>query len=302
MTSTPETSDGLIPLKRVVRAVIVLGGLLWSTWTPAEQTPGYSYLISYQGFFTAGLEVDIGRVELRPGGEEREILMLASTRGFETAELLVPVRFCYRSRSDLDGLSTRQADWWSRIGDKVSRGSLLVDKSRQQVLRLHAERKLNSGFAPADDDLLPARASSNETDQDRDETPFPATGAPLDRLGMIQYLRRQPLKVGETLSLPATNGRDLAGYRIEVMAREELTWESGKRDTFKLHLQPLLTDEDADDYPTWLWLSADQQRLPLRFRSEHGHGRFEMRLSAKQLDTGVHCPVPEAVGLELPDV
>ncbi len=260
-----------------------------------------TFVVSYQGLFTAGLEVDIGRIDLQleaTDSRQQEVLMRASTRDFDTAELIMPVRFCYRSRQDSVNGGTRQADWWSRIGGKASRGRLLVDRERQRVLRLHSERKLEQTH-DEDDGILPAWAAPATIDQDRDEAPFPAAGVPLDRLGMIQHLRRRPLAVGEHLKLPATNGRQLVGYRIEVEAEEEVLWNQRPLKALRLRLQPL-EQGDSKDRPSWLWLSTDEQRLPLRMRSTHPHGSFEMRLANDGYDSGVQCPVPEAVELELP--
>ena len=107
--------------------------------------------------------------------------------------------------------------------------------------------------------------------------------------------------MGGRLRLPATNGRQLIGYEVEVEAGDEFLWNESLLKTLRLRLQPLEQGE-TKDRPVWLWLSADERRLPLRFLSEHPHGSFEMRLVTDGAESGVQCPVPEAMELELPKV
>jgi hypothetical protein len=289
-------------LRTTPTAVFIAAWLALNGAAAAAAERQLGFVVSYQGLFTAGMEVDIGRVALQleaADEQRRDVLMLASTRGFEAAELILPVRFCYRSRQPPDDGGILQADWWSRVGGKAARGRLLVDHPRRRILRLHSERRMQQK-ATRDDDWLPPRTNRASLDQDRDEAPYPDFGAPLDRLGMIRRLRELPLSIGQRMRLPVTNGRHLLGYDIEVVTKETLQWNGGTVPVLHLRLQPLEQGKSGDR-PVDLWLSDDARRLPLRFRSDHPHGSFEMRLAPDGVDTGVSCPVPEAVNLELPE-
>ncbi len=270
----------------------------------AQEEQSLTFIASYRGLFSAGLEVDIGRIELRleaTGQQPPDILMLASTRDFDAAELIMPVRFCYRSRRDPDDQGVRQADWWSLVGNKAARGQLLADRRQRRVTRLHSEVRLAAAAGAGDSSVLPQQPAPQRADQDLDRRPFPAAGAPLDRLGVIQQLRDHPPSVGASRELPATNGRHLVGYRTFTEARETLDWNGRSLTTLRLRIEPVV-DDDSPDRPVWLWVSDDEQRLPLRLRSTQVHGRFEMRLVTDEVGTGVRCPVPEAEGLALPGV
>jgi hypothetical protein len=266
-----------------------------------ESTQRLSYLASYQGLLSAGLPLDMAliRLELAPGQAQLSV----STREFGAAELVMPVRFCYRTGWDRNG-SLRWADWWSRIGDKASRGQLQVNRNRQRITRLHVELKLAGSVAPLGEGLnLPGRdePSRKVLDQDLDQASIPAAGVPMERLSMLVWLRRQPLRTGQVLEPAVTNGDHLIGFRIEVEGEERIDWHGDETPSLRVRMEPRF-DDDTQTTPLWLWLSRDERRLPLRFRGERALGRFEARLLPPEQAAAPECRIPEAEGLDLPAV
>lgn len=263
----------------------------------------WSFSASYQGLLSAGLPLDIAEIRLQSSppspGAAREARISLSSVGFGATELIMPLRYCYRSRMSADTGITLDTDWWSRIGNKASRGRLLFDRDQRRVLRLHTERKLQE--EAYDDELAQSTLPSPaKLDHDLDTLPFPAGVLPMDRLAMLLWLREQDLRPGQVLEPPISDGRKLQGFRIRVEAEETLDWHGEIRDSLRIRLEPLEKDGKTAD-PTWLWLSRDTQRLPLKFSSKRAFGRFEMRLQPSPAGAP-QCHIPEAMDLALPAV
>lgn len=264
--------------------------------TTAQQL---TYVVSYQGLLTAGVEIEIARAYLHLS--DTELNGTVSTEGHDTAEFLVPIRFCYRARLDAEHQATAESEWWSRVGKRVSRGKLEFNRETEQIIRRHAEHKLDSDEAPKNgiDDFAEVAARPVVSDQDWDEAPFPPGTGPMDRLSMIQWLRKQPLEVGKVLEPAVSNGRKLTGYRVEVEGEEDLEWNGSIQPTWRIRLEPVSSDDKYTD-PTQLWLTRDERRLPLLLSTARALGSFESRLTTHENGWNGKCEVPQANELVLP--
>ena len=214
----------------------------------------------------------------------------------------MPTRFCYRSHLDGGGVATREADWWSRIGSKATRGHLNFDRTTRRVLRLHAERRLEEGQGMEwiEDHISQSSGqSASMIDSERNEAPFPTGLGPLDRIGMMLWLRRQQLAPGLVLQPAVSNGKQLVGYRLEVEGVEEIEWNGERRSSFLIRMEPPVNN-DTDTSPTWLWLSRDEARMPLLLRSSRAFGSFEARLLPQTKESSSSCDIPETADLTLP--
>jgi hypothetical protein len=260
------------------------------------------YVASYQGLLTAGIRLDIADVQLdfMPDGATSETHMAVSTQDYDGADALFPVRFCYQSRIDHALGTSLESNWWSRMGTKAARGRLHFDQQRHQVLRLHAERKLDDDTTAAgEQEHRPSNGSIASANHDRETETFAPGKTLMDRLGMLLWLRRQPLRPGMVLEPAVSNGRKLAGYRIEVTGHELLELGNEQYPSLKIRLQAKHRDQ-SDGTLTWMWLSDDARRLPLLFRGARGFGRFELRLLSANGGAPQHCHVAEAAALSLP--
>jgi hypothetical protein len=210
------------------------------------------------------------------------------------------MRFCYRSRFATPAPTTQEADWWSRIGSKVSRGRLDFDMAHRRVLRRHVERKLTDSHISTYglEQRLNASPWASAPDPDRSEMTLPPHAPPMDQLAMLQWLRRQPLAPGQTLDLVVSDGHHLRGFHIEVEGEDSTLWDDRSVPSLRIRLQPRFND-DTDNRPTWLWLSLDARRLPLLLRSSRILGYFEVRLTSTAAQPQP-CAIPAAAKLELP--
>jgi hypothetical protein len=103
----------------------------------------------------------------------------------------------------------------------------------------------------------------------------------LDRMGMLYLLRSRPLEPGQELQIPVSNGKDLIGYRVRVEARESIDRAGEAIAALRVMLQPRFDKGGSRGYRVHLWLSDDDLRLPLRFRSAKFGGAIELRLQAE---------------------
>jgi len=292
-------------------AILILTGL-YAVASPAktEDASGrLSYTVSYRGLLSLGMQMDIAGVELylNPAevdskASDQPIEVNVSTSAYDLSEALIPTRFCYRSHLHGEELATREADWWSRIGSKATRGHLNFDRTNRRVLRLHAERRLEEGHdkeQAADQLSKRFRQSGSAIDSERNEAPYPSGVGPLDRIGMMLWLRQQRLAPGQVLQPAVSNGKQLVGYRLEVEEIEEIEWNGERRSSFRIRMEPRVNNDDDTD-PTWLWLSRDEARLPLLLRSSRAFGSFEARLLPQIRAASSSCDIPETAGLSLP--
>jgi hypothetical protein len=259
-----------------------------------------AYVVSYEGLFSAGVPMEIAGAQLELGsaaaGSSAQAVLQVSTAGYGAAELLYPVRYCYRSRLDRPAGATRHTEWWGRTGSELSRGSLSFDAERGRVLRLEVKSNLDGDGADPTGSVSPAAPPPK---LEREEVALPAEALPMDRLAMLWWLRRQPLEPGSLLQPVVSNGSRLHGYRIEVEGVEEISWQGEVRPCYRLRLEPLV-DDDSEAHPVRLWLSRDRERLPLLLRSSRGFGSFEARLSPDHEADLPGCGAPESTGLALP--
>lgn len=290
--------------------LIVLSGILLASAVVRSAQPlqHWSYVVGYQGLFSAGVPVDIAVAHLEFGPVEADaetgllqVVLEVSTRGYDTSELLFPVQYCYRSRLEAEGWATLQTDWHSRAGSKVTRGRLNFDREKRRVVRLRARVELDRGGVKnaANEHGNTSTGLHSEPEQTRGEHPFPPDTRPMDRLSMLLWLREQSLLPGAVLQPAVSNGKRLLSYRIEVEGIETIEWDGGTRSSFRIRLDPGVKG-DSDIQPIWIWLSRDGERLPLLLRSSRGFGNLEARLQSMVGDDVSRCDVSETEGLVLP--
>jgi len=313
----PYRPTGMKPTgtpRRPMHRTACIALLLWLILAPAPAAadPGggerLAYVASYRGLLSVGLGLDIAAVTLTLpplagiGPEAAEALLSFTTQGFRKVEMILPMQFCYRSRLVLPTPATQEADWWSRIGSKVSRGRLDFDVQHRRVLRRHVERKLTARGTSsyALEQRLSSASWASAPDPDRSEAALPPQAPPMDRLALLQWLRRQPLVPGMVLDPAVSDGHRLLGFHIEVEGEDSTLWGGRSVPSLRIRLQPRFSD-DTDNRPTWLWLGRDARRLPLLFRSSRVFGHFEVRLEAAAAQAQPQpCAIPEAAELALP--
>lgn len=290
----------MLKLRNLLLICLICLPNLLAASTPEQRL---SFVASYQGLLTAGTSVDIAGLDVLLATESRDTARLQltiSTQDYGAAEFFLPVRLCYRNRTQQETGATLESQWWSRIGGKASHGRLRFNRTTGKVTRVHAIRKLETASGDQDELWEGQEATAASLDLDRDELPFPDGNHPMDQLSMMLWLRRQSISPGDELDIPVTNGRYLIGYRVVAEAEENIDWHGEPTQSLRLRLEPRVND-DHDTDPTWLWIGQDPQRLPLRLRSERKYGRFDLTLKPRATTDMMDCRIPETASLILPN-
>lgn len=115
---------------------------------------------------------------------------------------------------------------------------------------------------------------------------FPIPGPVQDELSGLYAIRALPLEVGRTLVLPTFANKKLWGLEVRVVRRETLETALGAVDT--LVVEPLLKYEGIFQRKGRLvvWLTDDDDRVPVRMESEVRVGAFVASLVRREVPDG----------------
>jgi hypothetical protein len=262
-----------------------------SDWFPRKER--LEYTVSYKGVFSAWARVEIATAaistELDPdplnGHPVYRSEVWVTTELYRKTELLYPFRFRYQSWFSLDPPRTELVAVWQKARNGVERGVLWFDWEGGGIRRFTWEEQSEgtgkTEKTPVLPDYLADRRFSGialKRFRYRGQAALTLAVEAMDYLALLQHVRFRDLRPVQTLYVPVSDGKDLLGYRIQVQARERLSRNDSSIEAFKLRFDPLY--QDGDSHPDiYLWISADQRRLPLRSYSEHAlYGAVEVNL------------------------
>lgn len=104
----------------------------------------------------------------------------------------------------------------------------------------------------------------------------------LDPLSAIYHMRTLgDLKVGSAYPIPITDGEHVELCQVEVLCKEKVNTPAGEFMCYKI--QPLLGEvrgifRKRGDAPIYIWLTADNRRLPVMLKSKAPVGSFKAKL------------------------
>lgn len=87
-----------------------------------------------------------------------------------------------------------------------------------------------------------------------------------DIVTAFYYLRRQPMQVGDKISVPVNDGSKTHTVIVDVQAREQIKTPLGLRYAFRLEPRAL-GDLYKKKGRMLIWISDDPERLPLRIKA-----------------------------------
>ncbi|HNW59762.1 MAG TPA: DUF3108 domain-containing protein [bacterium] len=104
-----------------------------------------------------------------------------------------------------------------------------------------------------------------------------------DVLSIIYYVRTLDLKVGQVIDLDSYVDKKVYPLRLTVEKKEKVKVPAGKFECFLLvpGKQPGSKQEPKGEM--WIWLSADQRRLPVRIQSRAELGSLTMALDVMKI-------------------
>jgi len=241
----------------------------------AGATSVLDYQVTYRGVFSAGTDLPIADLRLdsrrhagAPGILETRIE--ASSAAYPLVESLFPIRYRFRNwTTPQAGAALIGFETYERTR-KLRHRLYLRDGSKLGVRRFdvvagtgdEAIAQLEAGVSP----MAPA-----------------LDGSLLDRLGLLQRVRQEPLHEQAVYRFDVTNGRERLRYRVKVEADQLLYLDGVAVPAWKLRFDGLETGKDGRPVPAhrplYLWLSQSSGRIPLRVDSRHRIGLFRIQLN-----------------------
>jgi hypothetical protein len=118
-----------------------------------------------------------------------------------------------------------------------------------------------------------------------DWEPVPLIPGSFDPLSVFYAFRTQDLEVGKELSVPVSDGKNCVMGLAKVLKKERIKVKMGEYDAYLI--EPDLKDiggvfEKSDDAKVEIWVTADDRKIPLRFRSKVIVGSFVAELTSIQ--------------------
>lgn len=94
----------------------------------------------------------------------------------------------------------------------------------------------------------------------------------LDFLSMVFVLRTRPLALGDKHEFQVLAGNKVTPVLAEVVAHEVVDTGAGRLPAFKIRVPTGFTGQFSEKEPTFIWLSDDARRIPLRIATSFAIG------------------------------
>ena len=241
------------------------------------------YTFSYQGIFTGYISMKIAHAEfaIQPtvviiNGQKTYLSsMELSTEPFSMVEMFYPIRYRYRSWFEPDQQTPLLVTEYLET-DEVSEEFLWFDRENQQGYRyVKRESPKEGGTTPPD--FLLDKAGIRQSDRslmvNSHQKSFNGNEV-WDYLSMLHRLRFLKLKPGQVIELPLYNGKEIKQFRVEV-AKGKLEEAGWNRSAYELSLTEVRKGKDTKGMTTLIWVSDDDERLPLRFYTKRAFGAVD---------------------------
>jgi hypothetical protein len=263
----------------------------------AASPESLSYRIYYKGWLSAMQELPIAEARLvteqADAGRLEISTLTLSSAAHEVVDSLYPIRYRLRSLYDRQAGQLLAMERFKRTR-KVKHDLAWVDAAAGQLHYLRAEGSGPPAVLPAG--LQPWLADGVFAESDR--AVFPAAAGLLDRLALLQALRREIPALGQVLTLPVTDGPKTFRYQVRLDGVEQLAIAGRQWPAWRLQVEGYeqrpgeAASKEADHAPILLWVSQDAQRLPLRFHIDHSVGGFTVEWAPGDLPVAVALDAP----------
>jgi len=286
-------------MQRIALLILFFSTLPGTARAAASESLGYR--VYYQGVLSAMQRVAIveARLDSRTpdqGGLQVSTLTLSSA-GHPLVDSLYPIR--YRLRAVADLASGRLLGFERYKHTRKTRQDLAwvtPDGSRVHYLRAGVEARVTPApLPPRLQPWLDKRGLQPVSDMSLQAMP-----GVLDRLTLLQRLRRRPPAAGQPDTLWLTDGRKSYSYRVSRVGREWLDVAGRQWDAWKLRVEGYKRQPgsagpgEPDHAPVTLWLSTAAPHLPLRFHIDHTVGAFTVDLLPARKPPQLTVDVPSA--------
>ena len=189
--------------------------------------------------------------------EEYEVKTAATSKGF--------VSLLYNVQDEFHSFFNSRTLCSERISKNVNEG------------RRHRETEIKFDYARGVAVLDERNPNKPDSSPKHEENPIPACVE--DVVSAFYFLRSQPLQVGKEIKLAINDGSKTADVVVEVQGREQIQTGLGTRTA--LRVEPKIFGGLYKKKGRMLiWLSDDEQRLPLRIKMMISVGSITGTLAA----------------------
>ena len=243
-----------MPTSRLARARIAIATLALLA-TPAARTAGgfapgeqIDFTIDYLGIRTGEATIVVGE----PAGPVWPVIAKARTDGLAS---IVDIREHFVSYWDSERRLPRGSDLQAiEVGDRHNDSARFDRDTGKATIRI--TRKGN-----------------------KVENTYPLDPEAQDFGSCLLWLRTQPLAEGGRYEIPVFTTKGTFLLQATVVGREIVETRAGKFDSWKLEVRTAFEGNFASKRDTFIWFSADENRIPVRVSAEIALGSVVVNLS-----------------------
>lgn len=262
------------------------------------------FRVYYQGLLSGMTRVAIADASLqtRSSAQLQVSTLHLSSAAHGLVDSVYPIRYRLRSLYAVEGRQLLAFERFKK-GRKFKHDLAWVDPQQARVHYLRAAAEQSS-----DADALPPALRpwlSDTPFRAAEREPLQAMPGVLDRLTLLQALRRRWPSPQQPLTLAVTDGRKQYRYQVEWQGLDTLTLAGRQRDAVRLRVHGAEIEGasgavlEASHPPIDVWLGADPQRLPLRLQIDHAVGVFtvDWREATTPVEVAITPPEPQVVAV-----
>jgi hypothetical protein len=266
--------------------ILALGLILVGSSVAANApVPGerLEYTLKFRGLVTGFVEMDIAKLILAVEQEMGRVddnptfitNLQLTTEPYHKAEMFYPVRLSYRSWLDAGDLHPLVAVKSLKTRDEKEE-LFWFDHEQGQAHHYQSGESSKSdgdkppknlqGITALSDEQWESLLQVHQVSFGGDET--------LDYISFLHRLRTMPLTPGAQIDISTFDGKTINAYHARV-EHERLVRAGWNRPAFKVRLWEVDAKSGEKRDKVDLWLSDDDERLPLRFYAERTFGAME---------------------------
>ncbi len=246
--------------------VFVVGCISMSAQTKTKNSPYRAgEVLNYEGNFSKlilrGIDVADLNFTVSQMPDSEDFLVTSEARSKGTLIKLFNFKFYQRIESVIDDKSYNILKTVKRDeqGDRVREGEAVFDYKTDKVTYIETD--------PNDEMRVPRRVAS------------PIEKNTQDFISAIYMMRSLPLKVGKSFVLNVSDSGVIYKVPVRVTAREKQKSILGKKWCFRVEPEVFgtnrLIEKEGD---MTIWITDDDQRIPVRSRINTNIGKIEVRL------------------------
>lgn len=257
---------GVLPAVLLAAFTVAAAATPETVATPFAPGERLTYSVTWSVFPAGEVTAELQRTA---DGPKDGYLVVTAARSHGFVSLLYNLDDEFRSRFSQGTICAESISKRVNEGRRRKQTEIIFDAARQMAVL--DERNLSKPGEPPK----------------HDEHPIPACVQ--DVVSAFYFLRTQPLHVGDHIMVPLNDGAETTEVSVEVQARELIDTPPGRRWAFRL--EPTVFGKLYKRKGQMLiWLSDDEQRLPLRIKAMMSVGTITGTLQSVSESPKVGAP------------